>query len=87
MISTEEFLSSKAKTYSFNGQIRRMDVQYLLDIERMCDQQLARYSDQVGYELTIKLLEFRDEIIKQRETLQREERVKRHYKMLNLYKW
>jgi len=85
MIS-EEFLK---KTYSFNEPAcqRRRDIQYLLDIERMCDQQLERYSEQVGYELTIQLLEFRDEIIKQREYLQREERLKLHFKLLNLYKW
>lgn len=86
MIS-EEFLNSKAKTYSFNGQVRRWDIQYLLEIERMCDQQLERYAEQVGYELTIQLLEFRDEIIKQRECLQREERLKLHFKLLNSYKW
>jgi hypothetical protein len=81
---SEEFVK---KTYSFNSQVRRLDIQYLLDIERMCDQQLERYSERVGYELTIQLLEFRDEIIKQREYLQREERVKMHFKLLKLYKW
>ena len=74
-------LSFNSRTMKYKTNVAHMEIQGLMAMEKMCEQYIERYSDHVDYNIIMRLLIFRDDVLERLIRLRRQEKLKNHYKI------
>lgn len=79
-------LSFNSRVMKYKTNIAHVEIRSLMAMEKMCEHYIERYSDHVDYNIIMRLLIFRDDVLERLTRLRRQEKLKNHYKLYKLYK-
>lgn len=74
-------LSFNSRIMKYTPSVSHLEIQSLMAMEKMCEQYIERYSEHVDYNIIMRLLIFRDEVLERLTRLRRQEKIKNYYKI------